>query len=182
MLILATDPSLTFLYSVPWSVASILNETGFRAALNYAARTDLARTHTALPALLPYISVEGGVGGGLTGAFKSQGTGQQLRFDPSSRSPRWIKVMTAAPSFPCDRCNFQGRRSVVVEGMEKVVESMFLAMFVLSPPPPPAPTCYGPMNGFLGDLATDRMLGDKVIFVLLVSWWIYLPATHTSIF
>lgn len=130
-----------------------------------------------------------GAGGGLTGAFKSQGTGQQLRFDPPSRSPRWIKVTTAAPSFPCDRCNFQGRRSVVVEGMEKAVESMSLAMFVLSPPPPhppnpppPPSTCYGPMNGFLGDLATDRMLGDKVIFVLLVSWWIYLPATHTSIF
>lgn len=167
-------------------MASILNETGFRAALNYAARTDLARTHTALPALLPYISVEGGGGGGLTGAFKSQGTGQQLRFDPPSRSPRWIKVTTAAPSCPCDRCNFQARRSVVVEGMEKVVELMFLAIFVLSPPPPTPPpppsTCYGPMNGFLGDLATDRMLGDKVIFVLLVSWWIYLPATHTSIF
>lgn len=65
-----------------------------------------------------------------------------------------------------------------MEGMEKVVVSMFLAMFVLPPPP----TCYGPMNRLLGDLATDRMLGDKVIFVLLVSWWIYLPATHTSIF
>lgn len=44
-LILATDPSLKVLYSVSWSTASILNETGFRAVLNYAARTDLAWPH-----------------------------------------------------------------------------------------------------------------------------------------
>lgn len=47
VLILATDPSLKVFYSVPWSMASILNETGFRAPVNYATQTDLARTHTA---------------------------------------------------------------------------------------------------------------------------------------
>lgn len=56
-----------------------------------------------------------------------------------------------------------------MEGMEKVIESMFLTMFV-PPSPSNCPTCYGPMDGFLGDLATDRMLNDKVIFVLLASW------------
>lgn len=36
---LAADLSLNVSYSVPWSMARILNETGFRAVLNYAAWT-----------------------------------------------------------------------------------------------------------------------------------------------
>lgn len=69
-LIVATDPSLKLLYSGPWSTASIFNETGFRAALNYAARPDLAWTHTARAFDLHQRSEHGD--GGLTGTFKSK--------------------------------------------------------------------------------------------------------------
>lgn len=40
---LATDLSLKVSYSVPWSMARFLNETGFRAVLNYATWIALAR-------------------------------------------------------------------------------------------------------------------------------------------
>lgn len=40
---LATDLSLKASYSEPWTMARILNETGLRAVLNYAARIALAR-------------------------------------------------------------------------------------------------------------------------------------------
>lgn len=40
---LATDLSLKTSYSEPWTMARILNETGLRAVLNYAAWIALAR-------------------------------------------------------------------------------------------------------------------------------------------
>lgn len=40
---LARDLSLKVSYSVPWTMARFLNETGFRAALNYATWSALAR-------------------------------------------------------------------------------------------------------------------------------------------
>lgn len=41
---LAADLSLSVSYSVPWNMARLLNETGFRAALNYAAGFGLGGT------------------------------------------------------------------------------------------------------------------------------------------
>lgn len=73
----ATDLSLKVSYSVPWTAASILNETGFGAALNYAMWTALARTHGAT--LWPYISA----GRESDGDFQKPGHGPTIEVEPA---------------------------------------------------------------------------------------------------